>query len=200
MPLWFHRLEQRRMVLPWLRAGWFQAASAWMYRPCSTDRHAGARWDRSAVGGIHPQELAAGTPLRARVGGGGGPLAEALPNEPFVLPGSRIACCDPIDLSRLSMAARRVKVQVGADLVHAHLSASEMLAATAFPRGVPIVASRRGRTPNHDGETLVPNRPTVRPSSCGAHDLQLGGISEPYDGDGSNPAAACRGASYAVLS
>ncbi len=83
---------------------------------------------------------------------GGGPLAEGLPNEPFVVSGARPRMRDPIDLWRLSKSARRAKVQVGADLVHAHLSASEMLAATAFPRGVEIVASRRGRTPNHDGK------------------------------------------------
>jgi glycosyltransferase involved in cell wall biosynthesis len=33
------------------------------------------------------------------------------------------------------------------DLVHAHLAHAEVLASVAVPRGVPIVASRRGRTP-----------------------------------------------------
>ncbi len=39
------------------------------------------------------------------------------------------------------------------DIVHAHLTSAEVLAAMATPLGIPIIASRRGRTPGFEDRT-----------------------------------------------
>jgi glycosyltransferase involved in cell wall biosynthesis len=39
------------------------------------------------------------------------------------------------------------------DIVHAHLTSAELLAAMATPLGIPIIASRRGRTPGFEDRT-----------------------------------------------
>jgi glycosyltransferase involved in cell wall biosynthesis len=90
-----------------------------------------------------------------------GPLAEELVEPPvFVGPlrgPGRVP--DPTVLLRL----RRVIALSAPDLVHAHLTLSELLAALGTPRGVPIVASRRGRpSPNE-------RRRWLRPATALAH-------------------------------
>ena len=76
-----------------------------------------------------------------------GELAAELPSEPVVVgPAQRRLLGAPsvadalLDLRRLISASRP-------DVVHAHLGYSEVFAALASPRGLPIVASRRGLTP-----------------------------------------------------
>ena len=49
---------------------------------------------------------------------------------------------------------RRLILDRGVDLVHAHLSMSELLAAACVPRATPIVASRRGRTLGYEDRPL----------------------------------------------
>ena len=80
-----------------------------------------------------------------------GPLAEGLPNPPIWLGrlGRR-----PGDVGRdirTVLALRSTVRAVGADVVHAHLHASELLAAAGTPRGIPIVASRRGHAGRYEG-------------------------------------------------
>jgi L-malate glycosyltransferase len=80
-----------------------------------------------------------------------GPLAERLPSPPIWLGrlGRR-----PRDIgrdARTLLALRRTVRAVGADVVHAHLHASELLAAAGTPRGIPIVASRRGHAGRYEG-------------------------------------------------
>jgi glycosyltransferase involved in cell wall biosynthesis len=74
-----------------------------------------------------------------------GSLAADLPSAVFsVGPFGRTASSYP----RNAVAARRLRELIRGlrvDLVHAHLGVSEILAAAAVPRDVPIVASRRGR-------------------------------------------------------
>jgi glycosyltransferase involved in cell wall biosynthesis len=77
---------------------------------------------------------------------GGTALADRLPNPPvWARPAARSGRIrtglEVIPKVSRVIHARRV------DIVHAHLSTSELLAAMATPIGIPIVASRRGRTP-----------------------------------------------------
>jgi glycosyltransferase involved in cell wall biosynthesis len=56
------------------------------------------------------------------------------------------------------LAARRLRQAVqggGFDLVHAHLGGAQVLAAIVTPRGVPIVASRRGRNTGFEANRLL---------------------------------------------
>lgn len=82
-----------------------------------------------------------------------GELASGLTPPPIVLaptdgsPNLRTAV-------RAASALRRLVRISSPDLVHAHLAHAEVLAAVAVPRGVPIVASRRGRTPLFDTPVL----------------------------------------------
>jgi glycosyltransferase involved in cell wall biosynthesis len=75
-----------------------------------------------------------------------GPLAELLPEPPVSIGplgrGFRDLRDDLVARSQL----RRLIRERGIDLVHAHLSMSQLLAAACVPRSTPIVASRRGRT------------------------------------------------------
>lgn len=74
-----------------------------------------------------------------------GPLADQIPNPPVMFgPIGRDPRSYPANL-RSVWKLRRIVRDLGVDLVHAHLGISEVLAALAVPRGIPIVASRRGR-------------------------------------------------------
>ena len=80
---------------------------------------------------------------------GGVALADQLPNPPvWARPAGRSGRIrtglEVVPRVRRVIRSRRV------DLVHAHLSTSELLAAIATPLGVPIIASRRGRTPGFE--------------------------------------------------
>jgi glycosyltransferase involved in cell wall biosynthesis len=83
---------------------------------------------------------------------GGTALAEELPDPPvWARPAGRSGRMrtglEVVPHVRRMIRARRV------DIVHAHLSTSELLAAIATPIGVPIIASRRGRTPGFEDRT-----------------------------------------------
>jgi glycosyltransferase involved in cell wall biosynthesis len=83
---------------------------------------------------------------------GGIALADQLPNPPvWARPAGRSGRIrtglEVVPHVRRVIRARRV------DIVHAHLSTSELLAALATPLGVPIIASRRGRTPGFEDRT-----------------------------------------------
>jgi glycosyltransferase involved in cell wall biosynthesis len=75
----------------------------------------------------------------------GGPLADRLPEPPVLLGPLGRGFRDVRDDLTVRSQLRRLVRHRGIDLVHAHLSMSELLAAAAVPHRVPIVASRRGR-------------------------------------------------------
>ncbi|MGZ8753148.1 MAG: glycosyltransferase, partial [Acidimicrobiia bacterium] len=76
-----------------------------------------------------------------------GSLAGELPTAPIVVgPMDRSFGGIPSGL-RTAVALRRLAREWAPDVVHAHLGFSELLAHVGVPRGVPLVASRRGRTP-----------------------------------------------------
>lgn len=74
-----------------------------------------------------------------------GPLAVRVPNPPIHLGGIRRDVRAIGTNVRTVWNLRRVVRDLRPDLVHAHLGLSEVMAALAVPRGVPLVASRRGR-------------------------------------------------------
>lgn len=74
-----------------------------------------------------------------------GELAEELPTEPIWLGRIGRRPSDALGDLRVLRALRLAIDHGGIDLVHAHLGLSEVMAAMATPRRVPIVASRRGR-------------------------------------------------------
>jgi glycosyltransferase involved in cell wall biosynthesis len=77
-----------------------------------------------------------------------GPLAAALPRPPVFL--GTVSTRQPIRTAQMLGRLRRLVRRTRTDIVHAHLSLSELVAALGVPRGVPIIASRRGRTPGHE--------------------------------------------------
>ena len=80
---------------------------------------------------------------------GAGELAPTFPRRPCGRAATRARRRAAATLA-IGRALRRTIRERGVDLVHAHLSAAEFVAAFATPAGVPIVASRRGRTLNHE--------------------------------------------------
>ncbi len=74
-----------------------------------------------------------------------GELAGDLPRAPIWLGRFGQRPSDVLADVRVLRALRRTLHEGGFELVHAHLGRSEVLAAMGTPRGVPIVASRRGR-------------------------------------------------------
>jgi glycosyltransferase involved in cell wall biosynthesis len=80
---------------------------------------------------------------------GGGALVDQLPRPPVwsapPLTGGRARAG-----LRVARALRRVIDAHGVELVHAHLSGSDLIAWLGTPRDVPIVASRRGRLPSYE--------------------------------------------------
>ena len=81
---------------------------------------------------------------------GEGEMAPAFPQPPVWARRDPRARRSPGDVLTIVRSLRRVVDERGVDLIHAHLSAAEFVAAFAAPRGIPIVASRRGRTPGHE--------------------------------------------------
>ena len=79
-----------------------------------------------------------------------GPLAERLPNPPIWLGRLGRRPGDVGQDVRTLLALRRTIRAIGADVVHAHLHASEILAAAGTPHGIPIVASRRGHAGRYE--------------------------------------------------
>ena len=73
-----------------------------------------------------------------------GPLADQIPNSPISIGRIRRHVGSMPSNLRTALTLRRTVQQRHADLVHAHLGISEVLA-TVVPRRVPVVASRRGR-------------------------------------------------------
>lgn len=83
------------------------------------------------------------------------PLGDLLPNRPIDLGRlGRGISAYPGNL-RVLFTLRRTIRRHRIDLVHAHLGLSEVLAATAVPRRVPIVASRRGRNLGFEGSRVL---------------------------------------------
>lgn len=74
-----------------------------------------------------------------------GPLAEGLPTEPIRLGHLSTRARNLVRVPEVVRRLRRLIIQVGFDVVHAHLGLSEVLAAVATPPGVPLVSSRRSR-------------------------------------------------------
>ena len=114
----------------------------------------------------------------------GGPLAEELPC-PWVLIGPmRRRWGGMPSVTRTVLAFRRSIRDSHAEVVHAHLGSSQVLAAAAAPLDVPIVASRRGRTPVLErpwiGRAIVgaANRRT-RLLLCNSNDLVMRARAEP---------------------
>lgn len=92
-----------------------------------------------------------------------GALADQVPNAPFVFGHIKR---DPLSVPsnlRSLRALRRLMRDIRVDLVHAHLSLSEVVAALAAPRRLPIVAARRGRNVEFE------HRPWLRPVEGLAH-------------------------------
>lgn len=80
-----------------------------------------------------------------------GPLADRLTNPPIWLGrlGRRLG--DVGRDARTVLALRSTVRAIEADIVHAHLHASELLAAAGTPRGIALVASRRGHAGRYEG-------------------------------------------------
>lgn len=97
-------------------------------RSSEPDRHLVMAW----AGGVALADQLPNPPVWARPAGRSGRIRTGLEVVPHV---------------RRVIRSRRV------DIVHAHLSTSELLAAIATPLGVPIIASRRGRTPGFEDRT-----------------------------------------------
>ena len=80
-----------------------------------------------------------------------GPLADRLPGRVVDIgPMSRRPVAGAATNLRVALRFRRLVRELRPDLVHAHLGLSEVLAALATPRDVPIVAARRGRNVGFD--------------------------------------------------
>ena len=73
-----------------------------------------------------------------------GALAADVPSEPVMLGRVSRRLRDVSQNLNVVRSLRRLVRVSGVELVHAHLDLSELLAAAATPRSVPIVASRRG--------------------------------------------------------
>ncbi|HEY7659048.1 MAG TPA: glycosyltransferase [Actinomycetota bacterium] len=83
-----------------------------------------------------------------------GALAPHLPVAPIRLGRIGRRPSDLPDDVRMLRSWRRALHDVRPDLVHAHLGLSEVVAAFATPRGVPIVASRRGFAGRYEGNPV----------------------------------------------
>jgi glycosyltransferase involved in cell wall biosynthesis len=83
-----------------------------------------------------------------------GPLAAELARPPLLLGRLGRRPRDLVADLRTWSALRRAIADTGAAVVHAHLGMSELLAAAAAPRRVPIVASRRGLAGRYEGNRL----------------------------------------------
>ncbi len=82
-----------------------------------------------------------------------GPLAELLPEAPILVgPVGRSVRDLRSDLVARSQLRGLIRDR-DIDLVHAHLSTSELIAAACVPSSTPIVASRRGRTIGYEDVT-----------------------------------------------
>jgi glycosyltransferase involved in cell wall biosynthesis len=84
---------------------------------------------------------------------GAGDLASELSAPPVWARAHPDAPRRAFDVIAIGRSLRRTIRERGVDLVHAHLSAAEFMAAFTTPPGIPIVASRRGRTQNHADRT-----------------------------------------------
>jgi glycosyltransferase involved in cell wall biosynthesis len=80
-----------------------------------------------------------------------GPLATSVPNPPLWLGRIGRRAPDVPDDVRALVAFRGAIRTTRADLVHAHLHMSELVAVAATPPGTPIVASRRGHAGRYEG-------------------------------------------------
>ena len=76
-----------------------------------------------------------------------GDLAASLPSPPVMLGPIRRGASSAASITRAIVDLHRLVREMQPDVVHAHLAHSEVLASIGVPRGTPIVASRRGRTP-----------------------------------------------------
>jgi len=84
-----------------------------------------------------------------------GALADAFPTSPIWLGKLGWRPADVPGNLRVLRTLRRTIAAGRFDLVHAHLGPSEAVAAMATPRGVPLVASRRGRNRNFEGNPAL---------------------------------------------
>lgn len=80
---------------------------------------------------------------------GAGALAAELPSPPIWARRHPQASRGPLDVIAIGRTLRRAIREREVDLVHAHLSAAEFMAAFTVPAGIPIVTSRRGRATTH---------------------------------------------------
>lgn len=83
-----------------------------------------------------------------------GLLADQIPNPPINLGPIRRNVRNLPGNLRTALTLRHVIRERGVDVVHAHLGISEVLA-TAVPRSVPVVASRRGRNVGFEDRRLL---------------------------------------------